>query len=55
MKTLHVMGMDFVYKASFKAYSSAIVERIWNGIGKLTVELNSGITNSTLIEEKAYE
>lgn len=51
MKTLHVMGMDFAYKASFKAYSSAIVERIWNGIGKLTVELNSGITNSTLIEE----
>lgn len=49
MKTLNVMSLDFIYKASFGNYESATIKRTWNGIDTLSVSLNSKITNSNLI------
>jgi uncharacterized FlaG/YvyC family protein len=50
MKTLNIMSLDFVYKASIGAFE-AIVNRVWNGIGSLTVTINSEITNADLIQK----
>lgn len=51
MKTLHIMGLDFTYKAAIRGYESAIVTRVWNGIGSLQITINSGIPNADLIAE----
>jgi microcystin-dependent protein len=51
MKTLHIMSMDFLYKAAIRGYQSAILERVWNGIGSLELHINSGIPNANLIKE----
>lgn len=51
MKTLHVMSLDFEYKAAFKGYESVVISREWNGIGRLDLVLNSDITNTGLIQE----
>lgn len=49
MKTLNVMSIDFTYKAALRGYESAIVKRVWNGIGSLSITINSQITNADLI------
>lgn len=51
MKTLHLMGLDFTYKAAIRGYESAIVTRVWNGIGSMELTINSGIPNADLIAQ----
>ena len=51
MKTLHIMGLDFTYKAAIRGYESAIVTRVWNGIGSMEITINSGIPNADLIAQ----
>ncbi len=50
MKILHIMGLDFTYKAAIRGYESVIITREWNGIGSMTLTINSEITNAGLIE-----
>lgn len=49
MKTLHIMDLDFTYKAAIRGYESVIITREWNSIGSMTLTINSGITNAELI------
>lgn len=50
MKTLNVMDLAFTYKAAIRGFESAIINRVWNGIGSLSIKINSEITNSNLIQ-----
>lgn len=49
VKTLHVMAFDFAYKAAIRGYESAVLTRVWNGLGDLEVTINAGVPNSALI------
>lgn len=49
MKSLNVMDLDFNLKAIINGYNSAVVERVWNGIGVINVEINSSVPNANLI------
>ncbi|HZK62033.1 MAG TPA: siphovirus ReqiPepy6 Gp37-like family protein, partial [Anaerovoracaceae bacterium] len=50
MKTLNVIDLQFNYKAAIRGFESVIINRVWNGIGNLTMTINSEITNSNLIQ-----
>jgi len=50
MKTLNVIDLQFNYKAALRGFESVIINRVWNGIGNLTMTINSVITNSNLIQ-----
>lgn len=49
MKTMHLMGLNFGYKASFNGYEYIIIDRVWNGIGTMNFSINADVTNSELI------
>lgn len=49
MKTLNVMGLDFVYKVAIRGFEGVILDRWWNGINRIEISLNAGITNADLI------
>ncbi|WP_128426284.1 Gp37-like protein [Gudongella oleilytica] len=51
MKTLNVMSLDFTYKAAIRGYQSAIIKRVWNGIGSLELVISEEIPNASLISE----
>ncbi len=51
MKTLNIMALDFNYKAAIRGYQSAIIKRVWNGIGSLELVINEAIPNANLISE----
>jgi microcystin-dependent protein len=51
MKTLHVMSLDFNYKAALRGYQSAIIKRVFNGIGSLELVISEEIPNAGLISE----
>ncbi len=51
MKTLHVMTLDFNYKAALRGYQSAIIKRVFNGIGSLELVISEEIPNAGLISE----
>lgn len=50
MKTLNVLSFpSFTYKAAIRGYTSAVVERAWNGIGRLTLVVSADIPNAATI------
>ena|GEM_PF-3125477 len=51
MKTLNIMTLDFTYKAAIRGYQSAIIKRVWNGIGALELVISEEIPNANLIRE----
>ena len=51
MKTLNIMSLSFTYKAAIKGYESITMNRVWNGIGSITLYINSSVTNADLIAE----
>lgn len=51
MKTLHVMGLDFTYKAALQGYESVVLRRSWNGIGEMDLTISSEVPNASLIAE----
>lgn len=51
MKILHVMDLNFGYKAAFQGYETAVLRREWNGIGSLDLVISSDIQNALLIAE----
>jgi len=51
LKTLHIMDLDFNYKASIRGYEDVILYREWNGIGMLEFTISDGVANSGLIRE----
>lgn len=50
MKTLNVIDLQFNYKAAIRGFESVIINRVWNGIGSLSLTINSEITNADLIQ-----
>lgn len=51
MKTLNIMSLDFTFKAAIRGYQSAIIKRVWNGIGFLELVISEEIPNANLISE----
>lgn len=51
MKTLNVLSFALAYKAALRGYTSAVVERTWNGIGRLTLVVGADIPGATSIAE----
>lgn len=51
MKTLNIMALDFTYKVAIRGYQSAIIKRVWNGIGSLELVISEAIPNANLISE----
>lgn len=51
MKTLNIMSLDFTFKAAIRGYQSAIIKRVWNGIGSLELVISEEIPNASLISE----
>lgn len=51
MKTLNVLSFALAYKAALRGYTSAVVERNWNGIGRLTLVVGADIPGATSIAE----
>lgn len=49
MKTLNVMSLNFTYKAALQGYESVVIKRVWNGIGSLSLSINSEIANASAI------
>lgn len=51
MKTLHIMDLNFNYKASIRGYEDVTLFREWNGIGTLEFSLDAGIANAELLKQ----
>jgi len=49
-KVLNVMSLTFTYKAAIRGYESIVIQRVWNGISRFTMNINSEVTNANLIE-----
>ena len=49
-KVLNVMSLTFTYKAAIRGYESIVIQRMWNGISRFTMNINSEVTNANLIE-----
>lgn len=45
------MSLDFTFKAAIRGYQSAIIKRVWNGIGTLDLIISEEIPNASLISE----
>lgn len=50
MVTLNVMKLNFTYKMTLRGFNYIHVDRKWNGVDVLTMEINSQVTNADLIE-----
>ncbi|QRN84833.1 tail fiber protein [Clostridia bacterium] len=51
MKTLNIMSLDFTFKAAIRGYQSAIITRVWNGIGTFALVISEEIPNASLLSE----
>lgn len=49
MKSLNVMGLDFVLKAIINGYNSIVLSRVWNDVGTMHIEINKDVLNADLI------
>src|SRR5665648_615010 len=50
MKTLNIIDLQFNYKVAIRGFESVTINRVWNGVGNLTMTINSEITNSNHIQ-----
>jgi hypothetical protein len=51
MKTLHVMDLNFNYKAAIKKYESITLKRLFNGIGLMDIYISNEVPNANRIAE----
>jgi len=49
MKSLNVMNLDFNLLAILNGYNSIVLTRVWNEMGTMHIEINSEVTNASLI------
>jgi len=51
MKTLHVMDLNFNYKAAIKKYESITLKRLFSGIGLMDIYISNEVPNANRIAE----